>query len=58
MSARTIADQLGHLRISVTQDVDLGRRAVDTAAAFALEGLWQVEPGDDEDPPPALARIV
>ncbi|MDO5628809.1 MAG: site-specific integrase [Mobilicoccus sp.] len=37
LSARIIADQLGHSRISMTQDVYLGRRAVDTAAAAALE---------------------
>ena len=39
LSARTIANQLGHLRTSTTQDVYLGRRAVDTAAAFALEAF-------------------
>ena len=39
LSARTIADQLGHARISMTQDVYLGRRAVDQAAASALEQL-------------------
>ena len=33
LSARTIADQLGHARISMTQDVYMGRRAVDQAAA-------------------------
>lgn len=36
LSARVIADQLGHSRISMTQDVYLGRRAVDPAAAEAL----------------------
>jgi integrase len=44
-SARVIADQLGHSRISMTQDVYMGRRAVDEAVATALEGL--VTPGDD-----------
>ena len=33
LSARNIADQLGHARISMTQDVYMGRRAVDQAAA-------------------------
>ncbi len=37
LSARTIADQLGHSRISMTQDVYMGRRAVDESAAAALE---------------------
>lgn len=38
-SARMIADQLGHSRISMTQDVYMGRRAVDPAAASALGDL-------------------
>ncbi|WP_240917626.1 tyrosine recombinase XerC [Phycicoccus sp. HDW14] len=38
-SARMIADQLGHSRISMTQDVYLGRRAVSPAMAAALESL-------------------
>jgi integrase len=37
LSARLVADQLGHSRPSMTQDVDLGRRAVDSQAALALE---------------------
>jgi len=37
LSARTIADQLGHARISMTQDVCMGRRTVDESAAVALE---------------------
>ncbi|UQX88822.1 site-specific integrase [Jatrophihabitans telluris] len=35
-SARMIADQLGHSRVSMTQDVNLGRRAVHSAVAEAL----------------------
>ena len=57
LSARTIADQLGHSRISMTQDVYMGRRAVDESAALALDGLFaQAEP-DDEDDPPAVFVI-
>ncbi len=37
LSARTIADQLGHARISMTQDVYMGRRVVDETASAALE---------------------
>jgi integrase len=37
LSARLVADQLGHSRPSMTQDVYLGRRAVDSQAAVALE---------------------
>jgi integrase len=37
LSARLIADQLGHARPSMTQDVYLGRRSVSGKAAEALE---------------------
>jgi hypothetical protein len=37
LSARTIADQLGLARISMTQDIYMGRRTVDESAAVALE---------------------
>jgi integrase len=36
-SARMIADQLGHSRVSMTQDVYLGRRAANAANLVALE---------------------
>jgi integrase len=48
LSARTIADQLGHSRISITQDVYLGRRVVDEAAASALNELFSTS-ADDHD---------
>jgi len=37
LSARLIADQLGHARPSMTQDVYLTRHAVDDQAARALD---------------------
>jgi integrase len=37
LSARLVADQLGHSRPSMTQDIYMGRRAVDSQAALALE---------------------
>jgi integrase len=37
LSARLVADQLGHSRTSMTQDFYLGRRAVDSQAALALD---------------------
>lgn len=40
-----IADQLGHARISMTQDVYMGRRAVSPELAAALESL-----ADDQRP--------
>ena len=54
LSARIIADQLGHSRISMTQDVYPGRRAVDAAAATALDTLF---PGPDDDPQPGLFAV-
>ena len=39
LSARTIADKLGHSRISMTQDVYMGRRAVDASAARVLQAV-------------------
>ncbi|HVD17231.1 MAG TPA: tyrosine-type recombinase/integrase [Propionibacteriaceae bacterium] len=56
LSARTIADQLGHARISMTQDVYMGRRAVDQAAAAVLEGISPSHDGDDQ--PPAVLSVV
>lgn len=38
MTARRIADQLGHARPSMTQDVYMGRRVIDTVAC-SLDGL-------------------
>lgn len=38
-SARMIADQLGHSRISMTQDVYMGRRSVAPEVAAALQSL-------------------
>jgi integrase len=38
-SARMIADQLGHSRVSMTQDVYLGRRASNSANLAALEAF-------------------
>jgi integrase len=37
LSPRIVADQLGHARPSMTQDVYLGRRLTDPRAAAALE---------------------
>jgi hypothetical protein len=37
LSARLVADQLGHSRTSTTQDYDPVRRSVDSQAALALE---------------------
>ena len=36
-SARMIADQLGHSRVSMTKDVYLGRRAANAGNVAALE---------------------
>ena len=44
LAPRLIADQLGHSRPSMTQDVYLGRRAVVRETAEALEGAFDTEP--------------
>jgi integrase len=41
LSARQIADQLGHAKVSMTQDLYLGRRAVSSDAADALDRAYQ-----------------
>src|SRR4249919_3350669 len=38
-TARMIADQLGHSRVWMTQDVYLGRRSRESRVAAALEGV-------------------
>jgi integrase len=58
LSARTIADQLGHSRISMTQDFYLGRRAVDDSASWALEELGERNGDDDDDDPPGLFPVA
>lgn len=40
LSAREIADQLGHAKVSMTQDTYLGRHAVGEAAANALDDMF------------------
>jgi integrase len=42
LSARQIADQLGHAKVSMTQDRYLGRRAVNSGAADALDRAHRV----------------
>jgi integrase len=49
LTARVIADQLGHSKPSMTQDVYLGRKLVSPAAARALEGAAV-------KPPPGVRR--
>ncbi|WP_236004415.1 tyrosine-type recombinase/integrase [Amycolatopsis pittospori] len=45
LSPRQIADQLGHARPSITQDVYMGRTTVSRDNAIALENMWS-----DDDP--------
>lgn len=50
LSARQIADQLGHSKISMTQDHYLGRRSVGREAADALDRAFRtVKKDGDED---------
>ena len=52
-SARMVADQLGHSRISMTQDVYMGRRAKNDGNAAALEAS-----NPDAEPAPEPWRFV
>jgi integrase len=56
LSARMISDQLGHSRISMTQDVYMG--VVDGSVASALEGLFEVEDPSHEGPGTAFLSVV
>jgi integrase len=47
LSARAIADQLGHANPSLTQDVYLGRQVASTGAAVALEALRPIPAAHD-----------
>jgi integrase len=42
--ARDIADQLGHSKVSTTQDVYMGRRVASRKAADALEAIIVAPP--------------
>lgn len=57
LTARDIADQLGHARVSMTQDVYLGRRILNEDAADALDKAYRASredaPEDREGGPPA-----
>jgi integrase len=46
LSARVIADQLGHARPSMTQDVYLGRKVASRDTANVLEGILGKESGE------------
>ncbi|HET9657113.1 MAG TPA: site-specific integrase [Kineosporiaceae bacterium] len=49
ISVRKISDQLGHAKVSMTQDRYLGRRLTDRQTADALEGVFEV-PEDEKSP--------
>jgi integrase len=49
VSTRRISDQLGHAKVSMTQDRYLGRRLTDRQTADVLEALF--DDGDDENRP-------
>jgi integrase len=46
VSARKIADQLGHSQVSVTQDVDMGRKIASDDAAQVLEIIGRPHQAD------------
>ena len=50
VSARKISDQLGHSKVSMTQDHYLGRRLADRQTAEVLEGMFPASPDDEKRP--------
>ena len=52
MSTRKISDQLGHSKVSMTQDRYLGRRLTDRQTADVLEELF--DQGDGQNGPKAV----
>ena len=46
LTARNVADQLGHSKVSMTQDVYMGREAVDPRIGAALEAALGGRPGE------------
>jgi integrase len=46
VSTRKISDQLGHSKISMTQDRYLGRRLTDRQTAEVLQGLFDQADGE------------
>ncbi|MBN9100934.1 MAG: site-specific integrase [Pseudonocardia sp.] len=50
VSTRKISDQLGHSKVSMTQDRYLGRRLTDRETADVLENLFDEGPGDEKRP--------
>jgi integrase len=58
LSARQIADQLGHAQASMTQDRYLGRRAVDRTAADALDQAHRLTRRRRTAFPPGKRRVI
>lgn len=56
LSAREIADQLGHARVSMTQGRYLGLRAASDAAASALDGPYRQASGGSDQRVPVHKR--
>ncbi|MBI1759256.1 MAG: site-specific integrase, partial [Actinobacteria bacterium] len=50
LTARAAADQLGHAKVSMTQDHYFGRRTARTGAADVLESVQQPPTGTDDEP--------
>jgi integrase len=49
VSTRKISDQLGHARVSMTQDKYLGRKITDRETARVLEGIVPQSPADVDE---------
>ncbi len=54
VSARKISDQLGHAKVSMTQDRYLGRKLTDRQTAQVLEELIDVPAGEGQKRPKSI----
>jgi integrase len=54
VSTRKISDQLGHAKVSMTQDRYLGRRLTDRQTADVLENLLGSDEPDDQKNPKSV----
>ena len=58
LTVREIADQLGHKRVSMTQDVYFGRNQGSPTVAHALGVIDEADPNSEREPVPDAADPV
>ncbi|HEV2087207.1 MAG TPA: hypothetical protein VGR21_02730, partial [Cryptosporangiaceae bacterium] len=58
LSARVVADQLGHAKPSMTQDVYVGRNMIDPRATAALDAMFPAPPKDETVRKPCFVGVA